>query len=71
MPKAKEAEANEDKDKNTKETEPKKETPVFGTFGSSTTFGQGFGLLKEIQKRRKPPMKKRTMRKKIKKKEKH
>lgn len=50
--KAKEAEANEDKDKNTKESEPKKETPVFGTFGSSTTFGQGFGLLKEIQKKK-------------------
>lgn len=34
------------------EDAPKKETPVFGTFGSATTFGQGFGLLKEIQKKK-------------------
>ena len=33
-------------------TSSKKSTPVFGTFGSSTTFGQGFGLLKEIQKKK-------------------
>lgn len=30
-----------------------KSTPLFGTFGSSTSFGQGFGLLKEIQKNKK------------------
>lgn len=44
--------ADKETPKKKESTTPKKETPVFGAFGSSTTFGQGFGLLKEIQKKK-------------------
>lgn len=48
--KTEEKETPKDQEKPKESTE--KSTPVFGTFGSSTTFGQGFGLLKEIQKKK-------------------
>lgn len=48
--KKEEKEAQKDQEKSKETTE--KPSPVFGTFGSSTSFGQGFGLLKEIQKKK-------------------
>lgn len=48
--KTEEKEAPKDEEKPKESAE--KSTPVFRTFGSSTSFGQGFGLLKEIQKKK-------------------